>query len=248
MATLAATRQMSTFEVALRTFGARLFEATPGLVTWVLLLAPAWIPIVFPWPGAFAVAGAVLLFDFYWLVRSVSVMRGVYGTYSRMRRDMETDWLASCEQERAAGERDPLQFIHLAIIPTYTEPYYVLERTVQAIVDANYPPELKMIAIITRDTDKAGWENVAKLKARYGDRVRGFYHIKDAVEPGVVVGKSAAMNWGGRWMVRVLTDEGYEISKILITDLDSDYRVHPQYFAWISWHHSREPLRDYTMW
>ena len=248
MATLAATRQMSTFEVALRTFGARLFEATPGLVTWVLLLAPAWIPIVFPWPGAFAVAGAVLLFDFYWLVRSVSVMRGVYGTYSRMRRDMETDWLARCEQERAAGERDPLQFIHLAIIPTYTEPYYVLERTVQAIVDANYPPELKMIAIITRDTDKAGWENVAKLKARYGDRVRGFYHIKDAVEPGVVVGKSAAMNWGGRWMVRVLTDESYEISKILITDLDSDYRVHPQYFAWISWHHSREPLRDYTIW
>src|SRR2546423_13089418 len=49
-------------------------------------------------------------------------------------------------------------------------------------------------------------------------------------------------------MVRVLTDEGYEISKILITDLDSDYRVHPQYFAWISWHHAREPMRDYTIW
>ncbi len=248
MATLAASRQMSTLEVALRTFRARLFEAAPGLVTWVLLLAPAWIPIAFPFPGAFAVAGVVLVFDVYWLFRSVSVMRGVYETYSRMRRDMSFDWLALCEQERAGGERDPLQFIHLSIIPTYTEPYHVLERTVQAIVDANYPPELKMIAIITRDTDKPGWENVAKLKARFGDRLRGFYHIKDAVEPGVVVGKSAAMNWGGRWMVRVLTDEGYQLNRILITDLDSDYRVHPQYFAWISWHHSREPLRDYTIW
>src|SRR5712692_9774978 len=248
MATLAASRQMSTLEVALRTFRARLFEAAPGLVTWVLLLAPAWIPIAFPFPGAFAVAGAVLVFDVYWLFRSGSVLRGVYETYSRMRRDMSADWLALCEQERAAGGRDPLKFIHLSIIPTYTEPYHVLERTVQAIVDANYPPELKMIAIITRDTDKAGWENVAKLKARFGDRLRGFYHIKDAVEPGVVVGKSAAMNWGGRWMVRVLTDEGYELNRILITDLDSDYRVHPQYFAWISWHHSREPLRDYTIW
>src|SRR5258706_12845439 len=57
MATLAAGRQMSTLEVALRTFGARLFEAAPGLVTWILLLAPAWIPIIFPWPGAFVVAG-----------------------------------------------------------------------------------------------------------------------------------------------------------------------------------------------
>ena len=33
---------MTTLGVALRTFGARLFEAAPGLVTWVLLLAPAW--------------------------------------------------------------------------------------------------------------------------------------------------------------------------------------------------------------
>jgi cellulose synthase/poly-beta-1,6-N-acetylglucosamine synthase-like glycosyltransferase len=243
-----AQRQQSAPEQALRQFGARLFEAAPGLVTWILLLAPAWIPIVFPWPGAFAVAAAVLVFDVYWLVRSVSVVTGVYQTFSRMRRDMARDWLALCLEERASGRRDPLQFIHLSIIPTYTEPYHVLERTVRAIVESNYPPELKMIAIITRDTDKAGWENVACLKANFGDKVLGFYHIKDAVEPGVVVGKSAAMNWGGRWMVTVLNDEGYDLDRILVTDLDSDYRVHPQYFAWISWHHAREVLRDYVIW
>ena len=97
-----------------------------------------------------------------------------------------------------------------------------------------------MIAIITRDTDKPGWENVARLKEKFGDRVRGFYHIKDAVEPGVVVGKSAAMNWGGRWMVTGAHRRGLSTStRVLITDLDSDYRVHPQYFAWISWHHAR---------
>src|SRR5439155_15347330 len=88
----------------------------------------------------------------------------------------------------------------------------------------------------------------AATVAAAGGRVRGFYHIKDPLEPGIVIGKSAAMNWGGRWMVRVLTDEGFDLSKVLITDLDSDYRVHPQYFAWISWHHAREALRDYVIW
>jgi cellulose synthase/poly-beta-1,6-N-acetylglucosamine synthase-like glycosyltransferase len=194
------------------------------------------------------VAAAVLVFDVYWLVRSVSVVSGVYQTFSRMRRDMARDWLAMCLEDRAAGRRDPLQFIHLSIIPTYTEPYHVLERTVRAIVESNYPPELKMIAIITRDTDKAGWENVARLKSNFGDKLLGFYHVKDAVEPGVVVGKSAAMNWGGRWMVTVLQDEGYDLGRILVTDLDSDYRVHPQYFAWISWHQAREALRNYLIW
>jgi hypothetical protein len=248
VATVPAERPASALNQALTQFGARLFEAAPGLVTWILLLAPAWIPIIFQTPGALAVAGAVLVFDVYWLFRSITVVTGVYSTLWRMRRDMAKDWLAISRLDQKEGKTDPLQYYHLSIIPTYTEPYHVLERTVQAIVDANYPPELKIVGIITRETDKPGWENVARLKEKFGSRLRGFYHIKDPLEPGIVVGKSAAMNWGGRWMVRVLTDEGYDLSKVLITDLDSDYRVHPQYFAWISWHHAREPLRDYMIW
>jgi len=232
----------------MRQFGARLFEAGPGLVTWVLLLAPAWIPIIFHSSGALFVAVVVLIFDTYWVVRAVSVVTGVYSTMLRMRRDMKKDWLAMCRQQPPAGGVDPLQYLHLSVVPTYTEPYHVLERTVQAIVDANYPDELKLVGIITRETDKPGWENVARLKEKFGHRLRGFYHIKDPLEPGIVVGKSAAMNWGGRWMVRVLTEEGFDLSKVLITDLDSDYRVHPQYFGWISWHHARDPLRDYRIW
>jgi len=187
----------SAFDQALHQFGARLFEAAPGLVTWVLLLAPAWIPIIFPWPGAFVVAGGVLLFDIYWLFRSMTVVTGVYSTLSHMRRDMKTDWLAICKRDQAEGLDDPLQYIHLCVIPTYTEPYHVLEKTVQAIVDSNYPPDKKMVGIITRETDKPGWENVARLKAKFGAQLRGFYHIKDPLEPGIVIGKSAAMNWGG---------------------------------------------------
>ena len=248
MATVPAERPASALNQALTQFGARLFEAAPGLVTWVLLLAPAWIPIIFQTPGALAVAGAVLVFDVYWLFRSVTVVAGVYGTLWRMRRDMARDWLAVCRQDQKAGLTDPLQYYHLSVIPTYTEPYHVLERTVRAIVEANYPSELKIVGIITRETDKPGWENVARLKAKFGSQLGGFHHIKDPLEPGIVVGKSAAMNWGGRWMVRVLTEEGFNLDQVLITDLDSDYRVHPQYFAWLSAHHAREPLRDYVIW
>lgn len=236
------------WERALRTFGARFFEAAPGAVTWIMLAAPAWIPLVFKLPGAIFVASVVLVFDAYWLLRSITVVAGVYGSLRRLKRDMARDWLAACREERATGHVDPLQYYHLCVVPTYTEPYQVLERTVQAIVDSNYPDELKLVGIITRETDKPGWENVARLKEKFGGRLRGFYHIKDPLEPGIVVGKSAAMNWGGRWMVRALTEEGFDLGKVLITDLDSDYRVHQQYFAWISWHHAREPLRDYSIW
>ena len=227
----------------------RLFEATPGLITWVVLLCPIWIPVLFGVEGAFVVAIGVLVFDVYWFCRSFLVIGGVLYTFRRMRRDMAVDWLARCRELGAApGRPDPLALYHLSIIPTYTEPYHVLEATVQAIVDANYPAEKKLVAIITRETDKPGWKNVARLKAQFGNGLGGFYHIKDPLEAGIVIGKSAAMNFGGRWMVSELRDAGLDLTKVLCTDLDSDYRVHPQYFAWISYHHALEPLRDYVIW
>ena len=248
MAVVPADPQRSALRLASQQFGARLFEAAPGIVTWVLLLAPAWIPIIFSTPGALAIATAVLAFDIDWVLRAITLVTGVYSTMLRMRGDMRKDWLELCRAEQLKGAHDPLEYYHLCVIPTYTEPYHVLERTVQAIVDANYPPELKLIGIITRETDKPGWENVALLKEKFGGQLGGFYHIKDPLEPGIVIGKSAAMNWGGRWMVRVLTEEGYNLDHVLITDLDSDYKIHPEYFGWISLNHAREALRDYVIW
>src|ERR687885_2484222 len=117
-----------------RQAGDRLLEAAPGLVTWTLLLAPAWIPLIFASTGAFAVAIAILGFDVYWFLRSFMVITGVWSTYFKMRRDMRIDWLERCREPVPEGCPNPLSFHHLSVIPTYTEPYHVLERTLQAIV------------------------------------------------------------------------------------------------------------------
>src|SRR6202035_2662379 len=129
MATVPAEQPDSALQQAMRQFGARLFEAGPGLITWILLLAPAWIPIIFSSPGALAVATAVFVFDIYWFFRAFTVVTGVYSTMWRMRRDMARDWLALCREDQAQGTHTPLLYYHLAVIPTYTEPYHVLERT-----------------------------------------------------------------------------------------------------------------------
>src|SRR5258708_40022963 len=114
-------------------------------------------------------------------------------------------------------------------VATYAERHHVLERTVQAIVDSNYPPELTMIGIITRETDKPGWENVARLKEKFGSRLKGFYHIKDPLEPGIVIGKAAAMDWGGRWTAHVLTEEGARLAQAEVPRPGPDYPAPPPY-------------------
>src|SRR3989442_10564940 len=121
MATAQGIRPQSAFDQALHQFGARLFEAAPGLVTWILLLAPAWIPIIFPWPGAFVVAAGVLLFDIYWLLRSMTVITGVYSKPCPMRRDMRRDLLAPCFPDPAGGPHHSLQDNQPCLIPTYNQ-------------------------------------------------------------------------------------------------------------------------------
>jgi hypothetical protein len=130
---------------------------------------------------------------------------------------------------------DPRELWHVALIPTYTEPYEKLYQTVKALAESDYPADMRMVAIITRETDLQGRENVAKLRDIFGAQFRHFFHILDPLEAGVVVGKSSAMAYGGRWLYGELTRLGYDPRKIVVTDLDADYRVHRQYFGYLTY-------------
>lgn len=130
---------------------------------------------------------------------------------------------------------NPNELWHVALVPTYTEPFEKLYETVKALADADYPASLKMVAIITRETDTVGRENVAKLREIFGASFLHFFHILDPLEPGIVVGKSSAMAYGGRWLYRELVGLGFDPKEVIVTDLDSDYRVHPQYFGYLTY-------------
>ncbi|HEY7463986.1 MAG TPA: glycosyltransferase family 2 protein [Candidatus Limnocylindria bacterium] len=137
------------------------------------------------------------------------------------------------------------EYTNLALIPTYTEPLEKLRETVRALANADWPKEKKMCAIITRETDEGGIANVKALQGQFGDAFADFIHILDPLEPGIVVGKSSAMAWGGRFLYRLLVRErGMDPRRILVTDLDADYRVHPQYFNHLTWMHVTDANRE----
>jgi hypothetical protein len=264
----------------------RLLEIIPGLLTWILIIAP--VPLSLRYPEI--VGWFVLSFDFYWLYRAVVLSVSVSISFRRIRRVMATDWRtrafsladpkarldelnrligrvteriaalqATGQRSAARGGRrelrrlidehrslerlvalemdlpDPRRLWHVALIPTYTEPYEKLYETVKALAETDYPRDLRMVAIITRETDTAGRENVARLREVFGASFLHFFHVLDPLEPGVVVGKSSAMAYGGRWLYRELVGLGFDPRKVVVTDLDSDYRVHPQYFGYLSY-------------
>lgn len=144
---------------------------------------------------------------------------------------------------RGASIPDPDRIWHVALIPTYTEPFDKLYETVRALAEADWPRERKMVAIITRETDSEGRANVARLREMFGGRFLHFFHVLDPLGPGIVVGKSSAMAYGGRWLYRELVRLGFDPHEVVVTDLDSDYRVHPRYFGYLTWTFLTNPDR-----
>jgi hypothetical protein len=155
----------------------------------------------------------------------------------------ESKDIARLLARRGAPIPDPNRVWHVALIPTYTEPYEKLRETVGALAAADYPRDRMMVAIITRETDTQGRDNVARLRDEFGGRFVHFLHVLDPLEPGIVVGKSSAMAYGGRWLYRELVRLGFDPREVIVTDLDSDYRVHPQYFGYATYTFLTDPDR-----
>lgn len=219
----------------------RLLEMVPGTVSWAVIIGPIWLSFSYPE----LVAYFVLSFDFYWLCRAVWFSGAVIVAYRRIRGVLRTDWHARLESLDDAALPDWRTYTHLALIPTYTEPLETLRQTVRALAEAQWPAERKICAIITRETDAPGIANVETLRTEFGAAFADFLHILDPLEPGIVVGKSSAMAFGGRWLYRLLVRErGMDPNLLLVTDLDADYRVHPQYFNYLAWVHATDPNRD----
>src|SRR5438552_12283878 len=221
----------------------RMLEMVPGLISWAIILGPIWLSFSYPW----LVAYFVLTFDFYMLCRSLWLGVTVVIGYRRMGRVLATDWKARLETVEAPGSGAPKarDLIQLALIPTYTEPLDKLRHTVQALAEAEWPTDRKICAIITRESDAEGIANVKTLRKEFRGLLAEFIHILDPLEPGIVIGKSSAMAFGGRYLYRLLVRErGMDASRILITDLDADFRVHPQYFTYLAWMHLSDENRD----
>jgi hypothetical protein len=219
----------------------RLLEMVPGTVSWAVIIGPIWLSFSYPW----LVAYFVLSFDFYWLCRAVWFAASVLVAHRRIRDVLATDWKARLESLEVPAIPDWRSYTHLALIPTYTEALETLRHTVRALAEADWGPDRKICAIITRETDTTGIANVEALRGEFGAAFADFIHILDPLEPGIVVGKSSAMAFGGRWLYRLLVRErGMDPSLLLVTDLDADYRVHPQYFNYLTWIHVNDPNRD----
>lgn len=229
----------------------RLLEVIPGSLTWLAFI----LPIVFSFFLPVAVALAVIIFDLYWLFRALRLTLNAARAYLKMRKDTHINWWNKIRFNRVPHiDRDlspliSLQYrsseIYQAIIVVhYKESCELLENSIQTYAEAHFPKERKWLILASEERNgKKAKEIYRRLFKKFKNQF-GLFHqtIHPAGLKGEIKCKSANATWGAKYLKSLLDKRRISYSQVLINNFDADTRVHPQYFAYLTYQYLTTPL------
>lgn len=209
----------------------RLLEMIPGALVWLTFVGAIALSFFRPLAAIYL----IILFDLYWLVKAIYWLVYLFSSYRHFRRDTRIDWLAKLRAENpisADGYQWP-GIYHLIFLPTYKEPYEVLDSTFAGLVKSDYPAEKFMIALGVEERDRANGLAIAeKIKEKYAKHFFKFWiTVHPAGQTGEVPGKGSNNVFAARFAKREIENLGISAERIIVSAFDIDTVAHPQYFA-----------------
>lgn len=205
----------------------RILEIIPGFLVWTAFVAAVvlsfWVPL---W-----VIGFIILFDLYWFVRAVYTLVYLLIAYRRYRQAAAVDWLT-----RLRTQPGWESIYHLVVMPMYREPLAVVEQALAGLARSQYPRQQLLVVLATEGRDGAHAQTVGQqMQVRFGS---SFGQLLVTVHPdelpGEVAGKGANIAWAGRRAKELIDARQIPYERVVVTTLDVDSVVHPQYFAYLT--------------
>lgn len=221
----------------------RTFEIFPGVLSWLAILSPFILSIRIPT----AIAYCLLFMDMYWLYRSLRISAGVVVGYGRLKKAEAVDWLKLL-REQFPTELESLY--HLIVIPTLKEEAFIIEPTIKALAESAYPKDKIMVLLGFEARDDQ--ERVARVKKglfeKYGQTFGKLMFTDHPLTAGEVPGPAGNRTYA---IKEFLQTNSIDPKSILLTTLDSDFCVHPQFLAGASYRYLTIPeaerdKRSYT--
>jgi hypothetical protein len=248
-------------ESAARTSLTRFFEILPATLAWLTFI----LMFVFSWFAPFWVAIFIILFDTYWLLKTIYLSFHLRATFVEMRRVTKINWLDKLKQraeprytaDMATMETMPAMMqrphwadiYHLVILPMYNEPYEVVRESFESLSKINYPKERLFVVLAL---EEAGGDAPKQMAERLEDEFgmtfgRFMVTIHPRGLPGEIPGKGSNEAWAGRHAKEKILDALHlPYANVLTSVFDIDTQVFPEYFARLTYVFlttERDPLR-----
>jgi len=228
----------------------RTLEMLPGLTAWgtfLVLIIGSWLA-----PGFISIL--LIAFVSFWFLRTIYFSVLLYFGYQHTKQSLATDWGKHFKEVKLPNKNlpslnSPDLLWHLIVIPTAHEPYPVLAQTLEAIEKTDFNKEQIMVVVgcEARFPDSAAekQELITKNFAKSFGKLLITIHPDNV--PGEIRGKSSNQSFAIKQALNQLVDPlkiPYE--HIIVSVLDSDTRISPEYFNCLSYHYlsCAKPLRS----
>lgn len=204
----------------------RFFEMLPGILAWLTII----LMFLFSWLLPSWVAVFIILFDLYWLLKTIYLSLHLRSTFFKMRRNLKINWLKKLQVSSFRFQ----DIYHLIILPMYEEPYEVVRESFESLVGANYPKD-KFIVVLSAE-EKGGaetQETAQKIKQEFGGKFFRFLTTTHPANiPGELAGKGSNETWAGKQAQKSIIDpEKISYENILTSVFDVDTQVPADYFG-----------------
>ncbi len=142
----------------------------------------------------------------------------------------------------------PKDIHHLVIMPLYNETIDVIRPALQALIDSEY--DKKKIFFIFSYEERGGETTKQTALALEKEYAKYFGEYKTYCHPDGVVGelkgKGANISFAGKKALKFIRGKGILEKDVIVTTIDCDHRVHPQYFSRLTYAYCINPNRKHS--
>jgi len=213
----------------------RILEVIPGFLVWATFSGVIILSFIKPlWAIYFIIA-----FDLYWLLRILYMLIYLLSSWHRYRRDLKIDWFGRIKEL----EKNYQDYYHLIFLPTYREPYQIVEKPFAALGQSNYDLKKFIVILAGEERDKDNFLQIAEeVKQKFADKFFQFLitiHPQDL--PDELPGKGSNTYYAAGQAQKLIDRLGLNYSKVIVSNFDIDTCVHPQYFAYLAYKYLTHP-------
>ncbi len=206
----------------------RSLEILPGFLAWGTILGA----IILSYFNPVYAAIFIIIFDLYWLLKTVFLSIYLRHNWRRMKHNMSLDWSAMLTNLKYE------HVVHLVILPYYKESLEVVEKSIQALLDTQY--DKKKIAVVLGAEERVGEEaqEIARqIQKKYADKFGYFLITSHPLMPGEMAGKGSNIAYAAEEArVKILDANSINYEDVIVSPFDMDTVVYNQYFSCITWH------------
>lgn len=215
----------------------RALEILPGLVSWLTLIVLVLLSGIRPvWVALF-----IIVFDLYWLLRTIYLFVFLKVSYDKMKKRLATDWMVKLDQLNPKKYSISLEswrdIYHIVFLPMYKESESVVGETIDALARVSYPKERIMVVLATEA--RAG-EHAKRIASVMSDRYRGvFDKFIVTVHPdnskGEIAGKGSNLYYAGIHVKDIIDEAKIPHERVVVSAFDIDTQIPSGYFGCLTY-------------